>query len=182
MTTTRLAILEFCSEKIGFSAGHFTIYNATSRERLHGHNYKLHLTISAELGDDGITFDYALFNKKIESLCQQIHSYFLLPTQSPFLNISEDADYYYALFNQEKIPFLKTDCKLLPIRNTTLEELSQWLLDQLTEDQSLLQLYGIHSITLKLFNGPGQAGVVTWSREANSAFLNQANLVGSRAI
>lgn len=176
MITPRLATLEFCSEKIGFSAGHFTIYNATSRERLHGHNYKLHATISAELGNDGITFDYAVFNKKIETLCQEIHSYFLLPTQSPYLNISEDADYYYALFNQEKIPFLKTDCKLLPIRNTTLEELSQWFLDRLTEDQSLLRLHGIHSIVLKLFNGPGQAGVATWSREAISAFSTQASL------
>lgn len=179
MTTARLTTLEFCSEKIGFAAGHFTIYNATSRERLHGHNYKLHVAISAELGPNGITFDYAIYNKKLESICQQIHTYFLLPTQSPYLNIVEDADYYYALFNHEKIPFLKTDCRLLAIRNTTLEELSQWFLDQLLEDQQALEIHGIHEITLKLFNGPGQAGVARWSRQsvpltltANSDSLN----------
>ena len=164
-TAKRLSTLEFRAEKIGFSAGHFTVYTATSRERLHGHNYRLIVKLTSIVDDNGITFDYALYNKKLLALCGQLDTYFLLPTKSPHLRIEESQDHYYAYFHDEKIPFLKKDVKLLPIVNTTLEELSQWFLDNLIADKKELDHFQIQKLVVKIYNGPAQAGQAKWCRE-----------------
>lgn len=162
MTATKLTTLEFCAEKLGFAAGHFTIYSETFRERLHGHTYRLVASITAALDETGIAFDYAIYNEKLIALCQQLHTYFLLPTESPYLRIEEEGDYYQAYFHEDKIPFLKKDVKLLPISNVTLEALSQWFLNNLLDAD--LDKYRISHLSLKIYNGPGHAGCAQWSR------------------
>lgn len=57
----RAAEIHFHGGSLRFAAGHFTIMSATVRERLHGHNYHLKASITAPLGDSGITFDYVIF-------------------------------------------------------------------------------------------------------------------------
>jgi 6-pyruvoyltetrahydropterin/6-carboxytetrahydropterin synthase len=49
----RLATLYIDKESHKFSAAHFTIFSATERERLHGHNYSVSAKIVAPLGDNG---------------------------------------------------------------------------------------------------------------------------------
>lgn len=160
--TTRVSTLEFSSAKNSFSAAHFTVFTDTYRERLHGHNYRLIVEITAALGENGITFDYVIYNQRLRALCQQLDSYFLLPTQCPYLRIEESGEYYYVYFHDEKIPFLKKDVKLLPLTNTSLEEMSQWFLDNLTADQQELDDLRIRKLNVKLSNGPSQAGYAYW--------------------
>src|SRR5687767_3245851 len=98
--------LEFLGGQLRFSSGHFTIFSATQREKLHGHNYHLEASLTAAILEPRITFDYGIFRDKLIELCQKLHSHFLLPTESPYLKIIEDEEYYYAIFNSQKIPFL----------------------------------------------------------------------------
>ncbi len=162
MSVNKLATLELKSQKLSFSAGHFTIYSATERERLHGHNYQVEAQITTLVQPDGISFNYRIYNEKIRQLCLEVDNYFLMPTKSPYLKVEETTDLYIAHFNQEKIPFLKSDVKLLPVKNTTLEELSHWFIDQLVKDKESLETYHIKQIIIKVFNGPGQAGYASW--------------------
>jgi len=159
-----LTTLELCSERMSFSAGHFTIYSPESRERLHGHNYHVQVAITAEIGPVGITFDYAIYNEKIYNLCRELNITTLLPSHSPYLTIKEDGDYYQVIFNQDKMFFLKTDVKFLPIKNTTLEELAKWFLLQLIEDEKSIIEHHIYGVQVKVFNGPGQCASAEWKR------------------
>ncbi len=145
-----------------FSAGHFTIFSATEREKLHGHNYFVEVAITAEIGEPGILFDYRIFKKQLKQLCDQLNQRFLLPSQSPYLQLEEDEHYCYAHFNQQKIPFLKEDVLILPLSNITLEELSTWFVEQVTSDQAFIQQYGIHALTLKVYNGMAHSATATW--------------------
>ena len=156
------ATIEFHEGPYRFSAGHFTVFSATKRERLHGHNYSLTASVTAAISEPGLIFDYKIFKDQLKSLCKKLDSYFLLPERSPYLTFEEDDDYHYVTFNGEKIPFLKSDVLLLPITNTTLEDLSQWFLQQLTSDENFIRRYGISAMTLKVFNGPEQSAVVDW--------------------
>ena len=42
-----------------FSAAHFTIFSATERERLHGHNYSVSARFVAPQGDNGFSADHS---------------------------------------------------------------------------------------------------------------------------
>lgn len=159
---TRLATVELHKEELNFSAGHFTIFSETDREDLHGHNYHLHAIFNVQLNNNGLAFDYRIYRKKLLALCKKLDLHFLLPSQSRYLKLEETDDMWFAHFNNERIPFLKRDVVVLPICNVTIEELSYWFLDQLIQDQEELKTYSIHSIEIRVFNGPGQSGGSKW--------------------
>lgn len=157
----RLATVELHSEEHSFSAGHFTIFTATQREDLHGHNYNVTVSMQVEINDNGMAFDYRLYKQKLRAICDQLDRRFLLPSQSKYLRMEDTGDMWIGHFNQERIPFLKRDVVILPICNVTIEELSNWFLEQLTQDKTELVLHGIQNMTVKVFNGPSQSGATT---------------------
>lgn len=160
----RLTTLELYKEDMKFSAGHFTIFSATERERLHGHNFRVHVIITAELLANGMCFDYVIYKKRIRELCDQWDEYMILPTESPHLQIEQTDTHIYALFNGERIPFLASDVLLLPIANATVEEFSRLMLESLTGDSQELDEFGIHALTVKVYSGPGQSGASSWAK------------------
>ncbi len=160
----KLATLKFYGGTLSFSAAHFTIFSATDREHLHGHNYCLEAAITAPLGEPGITFDYAVFRNKLAQLCRKIHTHFLLPMQSPYLQIVEEGEHYRITFNKKHMLFLKEDVMPLALANITIEELSHWFIDQLTLEQEFIHHYQISEITIKVFNGAEHSAETQWRR------------------
>lgn len=122
----RLSTIELSKQRLGFSAGHFTIFSATEREALHGHNYQVCCAITSQVGELGLSFDYRYYKDQIAERCKQVDEIFLIPQDSPYLKIEEQENYYFIHFNKEKIPFLKQDVKFLPLVNISVEELSHW--------------------------------------------------------
>ena len=158
--------LELFKEDMKFSAGHFTVFSATERENLHGHNFRVHAVVEAEVLSNGMCFDYGVYKKRLRKLCDQWDEILILPGESPYLKIESDETYVYALFNGERLPFLKRDVLVLPIANATVEEFSRLLLAELTQDPEELAALGIHSLSVKVFSGPGQSGASHWRRPA----------------
>ena len=163
---TRTSIVELHKDEYSFSAGHFTIFSATDREDLHGHNYNVSTAIYVELNDNGLAFDYRIYKKKIQALCDKLDRRFLLASQSKFLQLEQTDDMCIAHYGSEKIPFLKRDVVILPVTNVTIEELSHWFLNQLTEDTQALAAHKIQKIKLSVYNGPGQSGAAKWKAPA----------------
>lgn len=158
----RVTHLEIHKEEFSFSAGHFTIFSATEREQLHGHNYYVSISFKLLINDNGLSFDYRHYKKKILALCAQLDRHFLLPGQSRYLQLEDNNDYWIAHFNHKKIPFLKEDVIILPLSNITIEELSRWFLENILEDKNDIEAHGIRGITVKVYNGPGQSGGTSW--------------------
>ncbi len=158
-----LTTIEITKEDIKFSVAHFTIFSATERERLHGHNYAVHLAVTAPVGDDGICFSYKEIKTRLRDLCEQLDEYTLLPGLSPHLRIDEDAEFFVAWFNGEKIPLRKSDTLLLPIRNSTVEEFARYMRDQFVGDERFIRERGICELTVKVSSGPGQSGSSRWT-------------------
>lgn len=150
--------LQIHKEAFSFSAGHFTIFSATSRETMHGHNYYVSITFDLLVTHNGLSFDYRVYKQKIKALCDQIDRHFLLPQFSPYLTIESDDDYYYAYFANKKMPFLKEDVVILPLTNITIETLSLWFLQELTQDRLLLKQHGITDMQIDVYNGLEQSG------------------------
>lgn len=150
--------LQIHKEAFSFSAGHFTIFSATERETMHGHNYYVSITFDLTVAHNGLAFDYRLYKKRLQLLCDKIDRHFLLPEFSPYLQIESDAEYYYAYFDNKKMPFLKEDVVILPLSNITIETLSAWFLKELIQDKNEIKQHAILDIQIDVYNGLEQSG------------------------
>lgn len=155
----RLTTLCIDKEAHKFSAAHFTIFSATERERLHGHNYSVSARIVAPMGDNGFSADYNVYKRRLKTLCDSLDEYMILAADSPYQDISEEADNYLVTFADDRMRFLKKDTLVLPITNATVEEFSHYLLAQLIEASEGEDL---REVELCVASGPGQKGCALW--------------------
>lgn len=149
--------IRLAKENMKFSAAHFTVFSATERERLHGHNFRVEADIEARMLGNGMCFDYGIYKDRVVALCRELNEWMILPTESPHLRIEEDGEHVFALFDGQRIPFLRADVLLLPIANATLEEFAAWFLARLGEDREALRAHSIDAIEVRVFSGPGQS-------------------------
>ena len=142
-----------------FSAAHYTIFSATERERLHGHNYSVSVRIVAAMGDNGYAADYNVYKNRLAALCDSLDEYMLLAGESPYQQIETAGSSYRVTFAGEQMLFLQSDSQVLPIRNATVEEFSHYLLQRLLE---LSADDDLREIELCVASGPGQKGCASW--------------------
>ena len=155
----QLTTLYIDKERHKFSAAHYTIFSATERERLHGHNYSVSARIVAPMGDNGFAADYKVYKRRLDTLCEALDEYMLLAGESPYQQIAQEGDCYRVSFNGEQMQFLKCDTQVLPIRNATVEEFSRYLLRELL---ALSAGDDLREIELCVASGPGQKGCAHW--------------------
>lgn len=161
----KLTTITIEKQYLHFSIAHFTIFSATERERLHGHNVRIAVEITGAINDNGLCFDYAIYKNELKALCARFDEYTLIAEQSPHLTISEEGDYYHVVHNGVDMPLLKTDTLLLPIRNITIEELSHYLLGELLGDFSLVNELEVQSMTMRVSSGSNQWASAHWERD-----------------
>jgi 6-pyruvoyltetrahydropterin/6-carboxytetrahydropterin synthase len=161
---SRLATVELHKEELKFSAGHFMVYSATERENMHGHDYQVNVAFDCTVGDNGMSFDCRHYKEPLLKLCRQLDYHFIVPSKSRFLRVEDAGDKWIVHFHTESLPFLKKDVMVLPITNATLEDLSNWFLQQLTANTAELSEHKIHAITVRVFNGRGESGATRWEK------------------
>ena len=154
--------IEISKEYLHFAAAHFTLFSASERENLHGHNFHVTLDATAPVGEDGLTFDYNILKKALKTMCDELDEQVLMPGQSPYLDIEDDNDYVTVVFAGERIPFLHRDITVLPVRNITVEELAQHFLDTLRARPEIMEQQ-IERLTLRCASGDGQWARAEWS-------------------
>ncbi len=157
----RLTTLFIDKESHKFSAAHYTIFSASERERLHGHNYSVSARIVAPIGDNGFSADYNVYKSRLKTLCDELDEYMLLAGESPHQSIEEAGACYRVRFAGEEMLFLQSDTQVLPISNATVEEFSHLLLGRLMEasvDEDLRE------VELCVASGPGQRACATWRK------------------
>ena len=157
----RLTTLYIDKESHKFSAAHYTIFSATDRERLHGHNYSVSARIVAPMGDNGFSADYNVYKSRLAALCESLDEYMLLAGESPYQQIEEAGACYRVSYAAQEMLFLQSDTLVLPIRNATVEEFSYYLLQRLLRDSAGDDL---QEVELCVASGPGQKGCAIWHK------------------
>ena len=157
--------IEISKEYLHFSAAHFTIFSATERERLHGHNFRVAVHITAPVGDIGLCFDYNIIKKQLLALCESLDEYVLMPANSPHLTINQLDKHYEIIFNGSSMQLPIDEVILVPVRNISVEELAAYFLDQVINDEVLMAPYGIQAVEIKVASGDRQWGCSKWQRE-----------------
>ena len=98
-------------------------------ETLHGHNYRTRVSVGGGLDPEtAFVIDCAELKQVMKRLVDEIDHRVLLPLQNAKLQITEEGDSVTVAYEGvRRYVFPKRDCALLPIPNTTVEMLAQYL-------------------------------------------------------
>lgn len=164
--TNKLTTLTLTASNMKFAAAHFTLFSASKRENLHGHNFTLSARITAPLQASGLMFDYQIFKKMFGDLCAQLDEKLLIPLHSPYLKIEQTPQEITIMFANETLRFLPRDVLLLPIENISVENLAHYFLQLVLAQKTLLAQSNTQALTITIASSPSQSGEAHW--EANS--------------
>jgi len=116
-------------DNIVFASAHFITFPGHRCETLHGHNYRTRVSVQGGLDPEtAYVIDFAELKQLMKRLVDEIDHRVLLPLQNAKLQVKEVGDSVtVADEGAPRYVFPKRDCALLPIPNTTVEMLAQYL-------------------------------------------------------
>ncbi len=120
-------------EQLVFSAAHFITFAGDICECLHGHNYGVRAEISGPLDENQYVVDFIAFRDALADIVRQLDHHVLLPLTHPLIEVREDEVEVVVTFRTKRWVFPREDCMLLPITNTTAEQIAAWVASQLRE-------------------------------------------------
>lgn len=148
-------LVELAKEDFKFSAAHFTIFSPAEAEPLHGHNYRLTVSLRGEALDErDFLVEFSPVKRAIRRLCAELDESVLLPAHSPDLEIRRSGDGTVTVTFADRIYTLpEPEVRLLPIKNVTVEALARWCWRRLVD---ALDLTGVESLEVAVGETPGQ--------------------------
>jgi 6-pyruvoyltetrahydropterin/6-carboxytetrahydropterin synthase len=119
-------------EYFNFAAAHFLIFEDGSREELHGHNYQVQMSVDGALSEGNDVFiDFLHIKPLLKRVCDSIDHRTLLPENNPFLSLNVSEPEVLATFHTgDRWIFPRRDVIILPLPNTSVERLSQYICKQ----------------------------------------------------
>ncbi|MBA2459236.1 MAG: 6-carboxytetrahydropterin synthase [Gemmatimonadales bacterium] len=112
-----------------FASAHFITFRGHQCESLHGHNYRVGVAVEGSVDSECLfVLDFSVLKQITRHLVDEIDHKVLLPALNPKLGYREEGDRLAVdYFGEPTYVFPKTDCAMLPIKNTTAEMLAQYL-------------------------------------------------------
>jgi 6-pyruvoyltetrahydropterin/6-carboxytetrahydropterin synthase len=119
-------------DRYKFACAHMTVFPDGSKERLHGHNYYVSLTIELRTIDFRSLIDFGPVKEALAELCAEWKEHTLLATENPHFEIlhQDDIEIEFTLCKQRYV-LPRGDVLLLPIDNLAVEPLSKLACDRL---------------------------------------------------
>jgi 6-pyruvoyltetrahydropterin/6-carboxytetrahydropterin synthase len=144
-----------------FSAAHFITFDGQC-ERLHGHNYRVAAEVQGPLNEDQLVIDFLLVRDKLRAITAALDHYVILPTKHPQLRVEDAGREIRATWADRRWVFPKSDCRLLPVANTTAELLAAHIGEQLIAALGSMAA-SIECLQVEVDECDGQIGV--WRRQ-----------------
>lgn len=143
-----------------FSCAHMTVFPDGSKERLHGHNYTVAVSLDVARVELTAMIPFAPIKSMIGELCGAWKEHVLLAAQNPhFALIRDDAELEFTLCG-ERYVLPRRDALLLPIDNISVEALAAHVATVLRNE---LRALGAPALALEVTieESPGQGASAT---------------------
>jgi 6-pyruvoyltetrahydropterin/6-carboxytetrahydropterin synthase len=140
-----------------FSSAHFITFSGHQCESLHGHNYRVGVSVEGEVDPEcAFVVDFAILKNAVRELLRPIDHRVLLPTQNPKLAYTESGESLLVhYFGEQRFIFPRSNCALLPITNTTAEMIAEYLAKQIATH--LVKFANLSTIEIEVEESVGQA-------------------------
>ncbi len=156
-------------EQLVFCSGHFISYEGDKCERLHGHNYRVGVEVSGPLDENSYVFDFVALKRLMRAIVEELDHRMLLPLRNPLIRVESTEKEVQACYRERRWLFPRDDCILLPIANTTTEELARYIAGRL--HRALAVQYGFQpdSVRVEVEEAPGQSAMYEWQPAATES-------------
>lgn len=120
-------------EYLTFSAAHFITIAGHQCERLHGHNYRIGVSVSGEVDrDTGFVVDFAVIKRAVKPLIDALDHRVLLPAGNAKVHCREVGDQVEVSYRgAPRFVFPRQDVAMVPVSDTTAELLAEYLAGRL---------------------------------------------------
>ena len=148
-------------EYLKYSAAHFLIFPDGSAERLHGHNYRVYVEVGGPLSEHGLVLNFQSLKPLVRELVDELDEAWLIPGEHPVLQWSEREDGVVEVRYRERYYAApKEDVRILPINNTSVENMAAWLGGRLRQriEENFPEVR-IDHLQFAVEENPGQRGV-----------------------
>lgn len=154
--------LRLYKENFKFSSAHFLIFDEKSAEKLHGHNYQVKVDIEvpseSQMNQQGFFIDFNVFKKFIKARLDHWDEMVLLPKHHPDMKFTLKSPSLEVRFRERFYVFPENEVHLLPVTNTSVEQLSRILAEEfLTE----FKKYKVISLSVQVEETRGQAALTS---------------------
>ena len=144
-----------------FSAAHFITFNGNICERLHGHNWRTAVELSGPLDENRYVFDFIALRDALQKIVNELDHRVLLPTRHRQICVQAEEREVTATFEGRRWVFPREDCVLLPVENTTAEEIAAWIGGRLRDVVKLASGSKIETIQVEVEENFGQCAICT---------------------
>ena len=160
--------IEVDKEYLKFSAAHFLIFPDGSAERLHGHNYRVFVEVEAQLSRFGLVIDFQHIKPIVRELVDELDERWILPGEHPELSHEPiENGHVEVRYRERTYRAPAADVLVLPINNTSAENLSAFLGRELRERmQRRFEELDLRCLRVAVEETPGQRGVYRYEAEA----------------
>lgn len=143
-----------------FCAAHFITYGGGCCEALHGHNYRVSVTVEGETDEHELVVDFLVLREIMEELVERLDHRTLLPETSPTIEVWREEESVRARRGEAEYRFPAEDVVILPVSNTTAEMLASHLADRLQEGLDEAGAGGLDRLEVEVEESFGQSASV----------------------
>lgn len=142
----------------GFSAAHFITYDGHECEYLHGHNYRVAVSLEGALDRNFYVFNFVPLKRMLREVANQLDHKLLLAQDNPHLVIETDEESIRVTYpaKHKRYVFPRAEVVLLPIPNTTAEMLATWICKQMRDALAAHDTRDLSAIEIEVEESPGQ--------------------------
>ena len=142
-----------------FSSAHFITFRGHQCETLHGHNYRVGVTVEGSLDDETLfVVDFSILKKTVRKFVDEIDHKVILPLKNPKLAFREaGAHRHVDYFGQHTYTFPIVDCAMMPIENMTAEMIAQHFAHRTREELAAMGIRNLTAIEMEVEESFGQS-------------------------
>lgn len=120
-------------EGLSFAAAHFVAFQEGGCEPLHGHEYRVGVTLEGRPNEAGYLYDFVALERAVRELIAPLDHRVLLPARGDRVRVRAEGEEVTATCGERRYVFPASDVRLLPISNATAEALAAHLAAELAE-------------------------------------------------
>jgi len=161
--------VDVSKEQFVFSAAHFITFAGDICERIHGHNYGVRVAVEGPLDENRYVVDFIALRDAVLAETQRLDHHVILPRDHAEIVVSSDPTETTARFRDRRWVFPNEDCVILPVINTTAEEIARVIAERVMA--ATVDRFGdaLSSIEVGVDENHGQWGVCRLPWGANAA-------------
>ncbi len=158
MTQASFAV-DVSKEQFTFSAAHFITFAGDICERIHGHNYAVKVRVEGPLDENRYVVDFIALRDAVLAVTSTLDHHVILPRDHAEIIVTSDDRETTARFRERRWVFPNEDCVILPVINTTAEEIARLIAKRVIA--TTFERFGsaLSSIEVAVDENQGQWGI-----------------------